>query len=382
MQSPQSLYVGNRRHSPIQGDVTVATIHATGAICAKMIFRARQPAGFGLGSLRLPALFCSLAIVLAGCETSTNALNTGAQPESNLVQNATPAAVAPQTKVVVAPIIGAPDQVSRQLQQEVTAAISKQKTTVVAAGERSDFTLRGYVVAAKDKANTKVSYIWDVTDAAGKRVNRITGEEVIVGQAPKEPWSAVTPQVTQAIAQKSATSFGAWLPTAPSQAAVASTQPVGVGATSGVATVQTASAPGAAATQPKPQNAVQTVSAASSANSSALVPSVVGAPGDGATSLTKAIQDELTKNGVPLTSQQTASAYRVEGVVKLGTSREGKQPIQIDWNVKDPQGKKLGTVSQKNEIPEGSLDGAWGATANAAAAAAAQGILKLLPQRQ
>ena len=47
-------------------------------------------------------------------------------------------------------------------------------------------------------------------------------------------------------------------------------------------------------------------------------------------------------------------------------AKDGKQPIQIDWQVKDPQGKKLGTVSQKNEIPQGSLDGAWGKTADAA----------------
>ena len=46
----------------------------------------------------------------------------------------------------------------------------------------------------------------------------------------------------------------------------------------------------------------------------------------------------------------------------------------------DPTGKKLGTVSQKNEVPQGSLDGSWGKTADAAAAAAAQGIVKLLPQ--
>jgi hypothetical protein len=47
--------------------------------------------------------------------------------------------------------------------------------------------------------------------------------------------------------------------------------------------------------------------------------------------------------------------------------------------VKDPHGKKLGTVSQKNDIPEGSLDGAWGRVADQAANAAVQGILKLLP---
>jgi hypothetical protein len=70
----------------------------------------------------------------------------------------------------------------------------------------------------------------------------------------------------------------------------------------------------------------------------------------------------------------------VEGKVVMGQGKDGKQPIQIDWNVIDPAGKKLGTVSQKNEVPQGSLDGAWGKTADAAAAAAAQGILKLLPQ--
>ena len=64
----------------------------------------------------------------------------------------------------------------------------------------------------------------------------------------------------------------------------------------------------------------------------------------------------------------------------MGAGKDGKQPITIDWSVTDPSGKKLGTVSQKNEVPQGSLDGSWGKTADAAAAAAAQGIVKLLPQ--
>ncbi len=70
----------------------------------------------------------------------------------------------------------------------------------------------------------------------------------------------------------------------------------------------------------------------------------------------------------------------VEGKVTLGQPKDGKQAIQIDWRVRDPQGRSVGTVSQKNEIPQGSLDGAWGKTADAAAAAASQGILRLLPQ--
>jgi hypothetical protein len=343
-------------------------------------FQFKFPRARALGSV---ALACATA-ALAGCASDSNSVLGSAQPDTNLVQNAAPVTAAPQpvlAKVTIAPIIGAPDGIGRTLTQDMTGAIAKQKATVVAAGERSDYTLRGYVVAAKDKANTKVSYIWDVTDSAGKRLNRITGEEIVPGQTPKDPWQAVSPQVTAAIAQKSAGSFGAWLPTASAaQPAVASAAPAAVGAPP--ATVQTASVgAGAAAAQPRPQNAtVQTNAPAAGGSVMAMVPSVTGAPGDGANSLSQALQSELTKNGVALTGQQTASTYRVEGVVKVGASQSGKQPIQIDWNVKDPQGKKLGTVSQKNEIPEGSLDGAWGPTANAAAAAAAQGILKLLPR--
>ncbi len=97
----------------------------------------------------------------------------------------------------------------------------------------------------------------------------------------------------------------------------------------------------------------------------AMVPSVTGAPGDGSVALTGALQRELTKNGIALTESASAQTYRVEGKVAVGEGANGKQPIQIDWTVKDPAGKKLGTVSQKNEIPQGSLDGAWGKTADA-----------------
>jgi hypothetical protein len=77
----------------------------------------------------------------------------------------------------------------------------------------------------------------------------------------------------------------------------------------------------------------------------------------------------------------TGKPYRVEGQVTVGALKDGKQPIQIDWRVKDAKGAAVGTVTQKNTIMPGSLDGAWGQTADAAAAAAATGIIKLLPQQ-
>ena len=323
-----------------------------------------------------------LSFALAGCESGSSILGgpSGNVPDTQLSQPAPTQST--QTRVAIAPIIGAPDAVAKQLQSDFSAAVDKQKVAIAAPGERADYTLRGYVVAAKEKAQTKVSYIWDVTDPSGKRVNRITGEEIVAGTPSKDAWESVSPQVAQQIAQKSAASFGTWLAQAGGQAAVASA-PIGVGAAP--PPVQNAIA---ANTTPTPQTASLRTPPSNPASGSisrsdliAIVPAVTGAPGDGAQSLTGAIQAELAKNGVPLSSEASNTAYRVEGVVKMGQARDGRQPIQIDWNVKDPAGKKLGTVSQKNEIPEGSLDGSWGKTADAAAAAAAQGILKLLPQR-
>jgi len=247
--------------------------------------------------------------------------------------------------------------------------------------------LRGYIVAAKDKSATKVSYIWDVTDPSGKRVNRITGEEVVSANSGKDPWAALTPQVAQSIAGKAANSFVAWLPSQSNHGANVA-QPSSVGAQPVAAAPSAGAVKRATVAKQQPGATAPAGSAPSPTTGSigrdgpvtAMVPSVTGAPGDGSASLTAAIQRELTNKGVSVSEKPTTVAYRVEGTVTIGEAKQGKQSIHIEWLVRDPQGKKLGTVSQRNEIPEGSLDGEWGPTATQAAGAAAQGIVKLLPQ--
>ena len=111
-----------------------------------------------------------------------------------------------------------------------------------------------------------------------------------------------------------------------------------------------------------------------------VVAPVAGAPGDGQRSLTTALKKRLYAGGVKLANGTAANVYMVKGSVKLVETSGGKQSIRIDWLVLDPSGKKLGTVSQQNTIPKGSLNGPWGAIADAAAGAAADGIIKLLPK--
>lgn len=337
------------------------------------------------------AILLSLAaFALAGCETSASLFswNTPAAPETAAVSPPPAAQPPPLAKVAVAPIIGAPDAIGKQIQQEFTSAIEKQRVSVTASKEeRADYTLRGYIVAAKDKSATKVSYIWDVTDPSGKRVNRITGEEVVSATPGKDPWAALSPQVAQSIAGKAANSFAAWLPSQGNGSANVA-QPSSVGAQPVAAAPPGAAGKRATASKQQPGSTASAASGPSPTTGSigrdgpvtAIVPSVTGAPGDGSASLTAAIQRELTNKGVAVAEKPTSVAYRVEGTVTVGEPKQGKQSIHIEWLVRDPQGKKLGTVSQRNEIPEGSLDGEWGSTATQAAGAAAQGIVKLLPQ--
>ena len=347
-------------------------------ICDTATWRIKKP-------VTLAVFAGFLALGLGGCETGSNLFGSSGE-QSPLAADQTLAPVdGPMAKIAVAPLLGPPETVNKMFLSQLGGAIEKQKITVAKAPtDKSEYTLRGYVVSANEKGKTKVSYIWDLTDRTGKQVNRISGEEVVPATASKDPWSGVTPQVVDVISSKTASSIAAWLPKqGQSSAAIAATSPPLPAATSTATTLQPAAGPGAIGT---PVAAVTPVVAAGPTTGSigrdgitTMLPSVTGAPGDGGNSLTTALQNELRKNGVALSGTPSAQTYKVEGKVAVGQGKDGKQPISIDWNVVDPSGKKVGTVSQKNEIPQGSVDGAWGQTATAAAEAAAKGIIKLLP---
>jgi len=346
---------------------------------------------------RMALLATFMVLGLAGCESSGNILNGNAGPQATLTPppaGGTAADSKALAKLSIEPIIGAPENVARDLQGALSASLDRNKISVASGpGGGGELSVRGYIVAAREKTGSKVSYIWDVTDQAGKRVHRVTGEEFAAGTG-KDPWAAVTPQVVQSIADKTASQIASWLPGSSNVPVASNTGPIGSD-TAPQKVASTAlpptSAPATAAPAPAPANvAAASTAAAAPANGpttgsiagpvTTLVPAVTGAPGDGSATLTAAIQRELSKNGVALTSAPSPSTYKVEGKVAMGQGKDGKQPIKIDWTVHDPKGNKLGTVTQNNDVPQGSLDGAWGKTADAAAAAAAQGILKLLPQ--
>jgi hypothetical protein len=257
------------------------------------------------------------------------------------------------TKIALAPIVGAPQPVAEQFTQALVVAGKDRHLTIIPGGSSANYMLRGYLLATSDKGGSKISYIWDVTDAKGTRVTRVQGDELIPGRS-ADPWDAVTGTVLNTIAGKTTSQLAASLPHGGSATPVA----VAEGPPVTVAAVPTA--------LPR-ANGV-------------LVAPVSGAPGDGQRSLTTALKKRLYAGGIKLANGTTENVYMVKVSVVMSDASGGKQSIRIDWLVLDPAGRRLGTVSQQNTIPRGSLNGPWGAVADAAAGAAAAGIIKLLPK--
>jgi hypothetical protein len=254
--------------------------------------------------------------------------------------------------------------VAEELTQDLIAAGKERNLTLISGGGSADYTVRGYLVSSSEKKGSKISYIWDVTDAKGQRVARVAGDEIIAAQSGTDPWSGVDSAALRSIAGKTTSQLVANLPKG-----------------SGGASTAVAGTPPQASGSPKPPgSSTVVVDAEPTGEVLALVPPVSGAPGDGQKSLTAALKKRLFAGGVKLASAPARNVYTVKGNVSLAEADGGKQSIRIDWQVLDPSGKRLGTVSQQNTIPKGSLSGPWGAIADAAAGAAADGIIKLLPR--
>ena len=271
----------------------------------------------------------------------------------------------------LAPIVGAPANVTQELAQALVTAGKDNKLTITPNGTGSSYTLKGYLIATSERKGAKISYILDINDSKGQRVGRVSGEQLIPGRSGADPWSGVDSAAIRNLAAKIAPQIASTMSGGRAAPPVASEPPPSPG--SAPSPSASTRAPAAAATDPPAARAPK-------GPVTAMVSPVSGAPGDGTKSLTAAIKKRLYAKGVKLTSVQSENTYTVKGIVSLTDASGGKQSIRIDWQVIDPSGKKLGTVSQQNTIPKGSLSGPWGAIADAAAGAAADGIVKLLPK--
>lgn len=105
---------------------------------------------------------------------------------------------------------------------------------------------------------------------------------------------------------------------------------------------------------------------------------VVGAPGDGNTSLFTQMKRELAKLGVATQDAAKEADFTVRGLVAVTPTAGNQERVEITWVVTDATGRERGKVAQLNEIPAGTLKGLWVDVAVVVAQEAAPGVKEVM----
>jgi len=103
---------------------------------------------------------------------------------------------------------------------------------------------------------------------------------------------------------------------------------------------------------------------------------IESAPGDGATSLARAVDLALRAERIQIVDSREARLI-VTPRIEVAPAPNQSEDVRLVWIVSTTEGLEIGRVDQENRIPAGQLDGRWGAVAVAIADGAAQGIADL-----
>ena len=102
-------------------------------------------------------------------------------------------------------------------------------------------------------------------------------------------------------------------------------------------------------------------------------------PGDGAHSITLALERELEAAAYPLAEDMGDDDLLILCDIALAPAGNRLDHVSITWFVVQAStGEELGRIDQQSHIPKGSVDEAWGDAAIMVARGAAQGIIELI----
>lgn len=141
------------------------------------------------------------AIALTGCaDAVTEAGGTTGLKTSSKQRPA----VKPVRMVTLRPIAGPPAAVSDRIIRAMNEAASDQNVALIVDPTIDAPTaLSGVVVADTSRASTRFTFVWDLIDASGKRIDRISGEESFPsGAASSDVWDSVPPAALKTMTDK------------------------------------------------------------------------------------------------------------------------------------------------------------------------------------
>jgi hypothetical protein len=136
---------------------------------------------------------------------------TAAAPSQGATQSASLGGAVPP--VAFLPVTGAPQSAVTSLANSMRIAAKSESVPVVVSIEQgARYQVKGYFSALNDGTGTILVYVWDVLDANGARVHRISGQER-AGATSGDPWAAITPDVLNRVAGITMDGLKTWMAT-------------------------------------------------------------------------------------------------------------------------------------------------------------------------
>jgi hypothetical protein len=89
------------------------------------------------------------------------------------------------------------------------AEAQTHRVAVVPRGSAARYRVRAYLAATVTRGKTAVNWVWDVYDADGRRMMRLSGEEP-AGRTAKDAWSDADDRVVGRIAESGMRQFAAF----------------------------------------------------------------------------------------------------------------------------------------------------------------------------
>ncbi|NBN63266.1 hypothetical protein GWI72_01335 [Microvirga tunisiensis] len=167
----------------------------------------------------------ALLLAVAACGPTPEPPRPVTPPAPSTAAPTTPAPYVPVEQATFAfePFIGAPGNVADDLSRQIgTRARDEGLTLVRRADLRATFRVKGYLSASGSPASSAVFYVFDVFDAHGLRVTRLSGSELTQGVS-GDPWRSADADTLKRIAATSVMQLKAWLLSRPAPAGAAAT---------------------------------------------------------------------------------------------------------------------------------------------------------------
>jgi len=196
------------------------------------------------------SVICSLSLLLClgGCvDTAVELGAQQAKEPSARSARARPSAdpqISPHgASLAVVNIEGPPDELGARFQRQFASAAQSRDVALLTAADGASYRLRGFLTASSTQGLTRLSYVLDLYDRHGRRVQRLA-DELDGKPGSDDPWRAVDEKTLDIFAERAAADVASFLATTPEAVAAA-------GGQAGVSVVQAEGAQGAAAPGPR-----------------------------------------------------------------------------------------------------------------------------------